>query len=55
MKNKLIHQWKTFEAPELDEQGNLKNPLRKEDKTQGPKKKKSGNSDSDEEEVIDQD
>lgn len=52
MKNKLIHQWKTFEAPDFDEHGNLKNPIKKEDEGQAPKKNTGTNSESEEE--IDQ-
>ena len=44
MKKKLETYWKTWEKPELDDQGNLKNPLRELDSFA-----KSKQDDSDEE------
>lgn len=47
MKTRLVTQWKTYEAPELDDQGNLKNPLRRPEQQKAPKQK-SASDDSEE-------
>lgn len=50
MKTRLVTQWKTYEAPELDEQGNLKNPVRRPSEQKAPKHK-SASDDSEEDEA----
>ena len=51
MKTRLVTQWKTYEAPCLDEQGNLTNPLRHNDHHK-PSKQPNASDDSEEDQSI---